>query len=354
MAVDVFAADEQSDRAVDIGRWAELARDVLGAQGVKDDIEVSLLFVDEPTIAELHERFLGEAGPTDVLAFPIDEEPEPGGRSPDEGGTGPGGGCPRRGRHARRSSATWWSARRWPPATPTEHGVSFEDEMALLVVHGLLHLLGHGPRRRRGGRDAWSAASASCWPASTGPRGGSWSPWPVPWLATARFRHHRLRSSIAVVVVLLLVGLGRPGPGRDEPGPDEPGQGHGPARTTAGAGSGPLRAPGRGPRGVPQPVLLLVLICQLVTATLVGILAERLVRRRGGVAATVFEVVVIFVLAEALPKNWAVQNPERSALLAGPHRLGPGALPARPVRSRSGLIGLANLLMRPPRPAGRG
>ena len=90
MGADVFAADEQSDRAVDIGRFAELARNVLGAQGVKDDIEVSLLFVDEPTIAELRQRFLGETGPTDVLAFPIDEEPEPGGRSPDEGGTGPG------------------------------------------------------------------------------------------------------------------------------------------------------------------------------------------------------------------------------------------------------------------------
>ena len=94
MAVDVFAADEQSDRAVDIGRWSTLARNVLEAEGVRDDVEVSLLFVDEPTIAELNERFLGDEGPTDVLAFPIDEEPEPGGRSPDEGGTGPGGGLP--------------------------------------------------------------------------------------------------------------------------------------------------------------------------------------------------------------------------------------------------------------------
>ena len=94
VVVDVFAADEQSERDIDIGRWVKLARDVLDAQGVKEDVEVSLLFVDEPTIAELHERFLGEPGPTDVLAFPIDEEPELGGRSPDEGGTGPGGGLP--------------------------------------------------------------------------------------------------------------------------------------------------------------------------------------------------------------------------------------------------------------------
>ena len=65
-------------------------------------------------------------------------------------------------------------------------------------------------------------------------------------------------------------------------------------------------------------VLLLVLVSQLVTATLVGILADRWFGAVGVVVATVFEVVVIFVLAEALPKNWAVQNPERSALASAP------------------------------------
>src|SRR5579872_1871047 len=92
MAVDVFAADEQSEHPVDVARWTRLALSVLDAQAVKEDVEVSLLFVDEPTIAQLRERFLGQSGPTDVLAFPIDDEPERGGRSPDEGGTGPGGG----------------------------------------------------------------------------------------------------------------------------------------------------------------------------------------------------------------------------------------------------------------------
>ncbi|HLX89009.1 MAG TPA: rRNA maturation RNase YbeY, partial [Acidimicrobiales bacterium] len=142
MAADVFVADEQSVAEVDVVRWAELARHVLEAEGVRDDVEVSLLFVDEPTIAELHQRFLGKEGPTDVLAFPIDEEPVPGGRSPDEGGTGPGGPlssdedavpvllgdvvvCPTvAGRNA------------------VDHGVTVDDEVALLVVHGLLHLLG--------------------------------------------------------------------------------------------------------------------------------------------------------------------------------------------------------------------
>jgi probable rRNA maturation factor len=142
MAADVFVADEQSALELDVARWAALARHVLAAEGVSDDVEVSLLFVDEPTIAELNERFLGASGPTDVLAFPIDDEPAPAGRSPDEGGTGPGGPlsseedpvpmllgdvvvCPA---VARRQAE--------------ERQVSVEDEMALLVVHGLLHLIG--------------------------------------------------------------------------------------------------------------------------------------------------------------------------------------------------------------------
>ncbi len=65
-------------------------------------------------------------------------------------------------------------------------------------------------------------------------------------------------------------------------------------------------------------VLLLVLVCQLVVATIVGLLADQWFGAWGVAAGTVFEVVVIFVLAEALPKNWAVQNPERSALYAAP------------------------------------
>ena len=142
VAADVFVADEQTALAVDVSRWAELARHVLAAENVRDDIEVSLLFVDEPTISELHQRFLGKNGPTDVLAFPIDEEAVPGGRYPDQGGPGPGGPvgeddddvpmllgdvvvCPT---VAARNAA--------------DHSVTVDDELALLVVHGLLHLLG--------------------------------------------------------------------------------------------------------------------------------------------------------------------------------------------------------------------
>jgi probable rRNA maturation factor len=139
MAVDVFTADEQADRAIDLGRWAALARAVLVDRRVRGDVEVSLLFVDEPSIAALNERFLGREGPTDVLAFPIEDDPLPSGRSPDSGGSGPGADaedepltllgdvviCPT---VAARNAA--------------EHEVAVEDELALLVVHGLLHLLG--------------------------------------------------------------------------------------------------------------------------------------------------------------------------------------------------------------------
>jgi probable rRNA maturation factor len=140
MAVDVFAADEQKDEPVDTIRWVRLAKAVLDDEGLKGDVELSMLFVDEQAIADLNDRFLGEEGPTDVLAFPMDETLSEGGRSPDSGGTGPGVNsepgeapimlgdvvlCPA---VARRNSD---AASR-----------SYEDELALLVVHGILHLLG--------------------------------------------------------------------------------------------------------------------------------------------------------------------------------------------------------------------
>ena len=147
MSVDasptVFGADEQHDVAVDVARWVRLAQLVLDEERVVErmgaDTEMSLLFVDTTTIAELNERFLGSSGPTDVLAFPIDDELPPSGRQPDQGGRGPG----------TTSEATD------PPMLlgdvvvcpsvasrqAAERGVAADDEVALLVVHGVLHLL---------------------------------------------------------------------------------------------------------------------------------------------------------------------------------------------------------------------
>ncbi len=91
-------------------------------------------------------------------------------------------------------------------------------------------------------------------------------------------------------------------------------------------------------------VLLLVLICQLISATLVGVLASEWLGALGVVVATVFEIVVIFVIFEAVPKNWAVHNPERAALFSAPLVTAIVRFPL--VRGVSGvLIGLANLLI---------
>ena len=140
MSIDVFAADEQGDHPIAVARWAELSRKVLVARGVKGETEVSLLFVDEDAIAALNEQFLGRSGPTDVLSFPIEDEPDRSGRSPDEGGTGPGSGEPDSGRLRLLGDVVICPA--VAARNAVEHEVSLEDELALLVVHGLLHLLG--------------------------------------------------------------------------------------------------------------------------------------------------------------------------------------------------------------------
>jgi putative hemolysin len=96
-----------------------------------------------------------------------------------------------------------------------------------------------------------------------------------------------------------------------------------------------------------NPILLLVLICQLVSATLVGIVAEHLFGGLGVLFGAVFEVVVIFVFFEAVPKNWAVLNEDRAALLSAP--LISTLLRFPPIRWISSLlIGLANWIIGAP------
>jgi len=137
--IDIYAADEQNDRPVDLERWVELCRQALVDEGVRGLAEVSLIFSTESVIADLNEQFMGKEGPTDVLSFPIDAEADDSGRTPDAGGTGPGEApeheipqlvgdivlCPA---VAARNAV--------------EHECSFDDEVALLIVHGVLHLRG--------------------------------------------------------------------------------------------------------------------------------------------------------------------------------------------------------------------
>ncbi len=140
MSLDVYAADEQEDHPVSVERWSALARSVLEAEGIVSETEVSLLFVDEATIAALNERFLEKEGPTDVLSFPIEDEADRSGRSPDEGGTGPGSIEAETGRLLLLGDVVICPA--VAARNAVEHEVSLEDEIALLVVHGILHLLG--------------------------------------------------------------------------------------------------------------------------------------------------------------------------------------------------------------------
>jgi probable rRNA maturation factor len=139
---EVFVADEQDAVAVDVARWRELAVGVLAAEGVRGNVELSILFVDDVDIAALNEQFLGTAAPTDVLAFPIDAVDVDVMSSPTSGHSGPDR----------------------PPPDPSdqplllgdvvvcpavaerqapEHAGTLDDELALLVVHGILHVLGH-------------------------------------------------------------------------------------------------------------------------------------------------------------------------------------------------------------------
>jgi probable rRNA maturation factor len=107
----VLVSDRQP-APVDAPALARLVAEVLAAEG-RGGEELSLSFVDEVEIADLHQRYMGEEGPTDVLSFPLDED----------GLLGDVVVCPA-------------VAARANPDAP-------EAELRLLVVHGALHLLGY-------------------------------------------------------------------------------------------------------------------------------------------------------------------------------------------------------------------
>ena len=108
---------------------------------VRGDAELSVLFVDETAIAALNSRFLDHEGSTDVLSFPIEDDLIGPGHVPAAEASGPGRApledlelplligdvviCP---------EVAWRNA--------PEHAGTYDDEIALLVVHGILHLLG--------------------------------------------------------------------------------------------------------------------------------------------------------------------------------------------------------------------
>ena len=93
-----------------------------------------------------------------------------------------------------------------------------------------------------------------------------------------------------------------------------------------------------------NPVLFLVLLCHLVAATLVGVVAERVFGPIGVAVAAAFEVVVIFLAAESIPKTYAVQHPDRAALLTAPLVSAISRFPPVAVLARA-LIGLTNIIV---------
>lgn len=91
------------------------------------DTELAVTFVDSAEISELHEKWMDEPGPTDVLSFPMDElRPTPAGEEPMPGVLGDVVICP-------EVAAAQGEA--------AGHGLTAETE--LLLTHGVLHLLGY-------------------------------------------------------------------------------------------------------------------------------------------------------------------------------------------------------------------
>jgi probable rRNA maturation factor len=125
--VTVHCSDEQNQIPIDIERWRLLAEEVLSQE--QQHGELSLTFVDVEEMADLNLEFMGQQGPTDVLSFPLDAEMGPDSHLVVSGMPVILGDvviCPE---VAQQAAAG--------------HAGTLLDEIALLVVHGILHVLGH-------------------------------------------------------------------------------------------------------------------------------------------------------------------------------------------------------------------
>jgi probable rRNA maturation factor len=124
--------DDRQDAALDLEALTAVARECLLGEGMARS-ELSMSFVSEPEIAELHETYMREAGPTDVLSFSLDED------DVDEDGV-------------RILGDVVIS-----PAVAERNNPDDRDgELRLLVVHGILHLLGHDHMAEADRTEMWS------------------------------------------------------------------------------------------------------------------------------------------------------------------------------------------------------
>ena len=125
MTVDVLNESGVDD--VDVAALTSLCRFVMRRMRLHPQTEMTLRLVDVDTIAVLNEQWMGKKGPTDVLSFPMDElTPGRDDEERDAGYLGDIALCPQ-------------VAEQQAPAA----GHDRDDEMALLTVHGILHLLGY-------------------------------------------------------------------------------------------------------------------------------------------------------------------------------------------------------------------
>jgi probable rRNA maturation factor len=123
VSVDVL---NEAGAEVDEAEFAALGRYVMDAMNVHPQAELVISFVDATVMADLHVRFLDEEGPTDVMSFPMDElRPGTADEPSAEGILGDVVVCPE-----------------VAAKQAKELGHSAVEEMLLLTVHGILHLLG--------------------------------------------------------------------------------------------------------------------------------------------------------------------------------------------------------------------
>jgi probable rRNA maturation factor len=122
---------EEEFRGVVDGGWVKkIARQILKAEGVAPPYEVSLVFTDSETVKQLNRDYRGVDEPTDVLAFYMLPQKEA-----DDSFALPPDGVTRLGEVIISYPQAVEQAK--------EQGHSTERELALLIIHGILHLLGY-------------------------------------------------------------------------------------------------------------------------------------------------------------------------------------------------------------------
>ena len=139
---EVFCIDEQDDVPLELHVWRELALATLREEGVRGACELTVYFVNEETIAELNAEHMGKTGPTDVLAFPLD-----GVEVMESQGPGAISRGPARPHHDHDDMPVLLGDVFVCPSVAVrqapEHAGTAPDEIALLLVHGTLHVLGY-------------------------------------------------------------------------------------------------------------------------------------------------------------------------------------------------------------------